>query len=348
MKLGLMIVAALVVVTVFLGLLWRREARRIGDSASKLPLLVTLVVVTLGVGLYMALGYNSDTGEWLSDQSRLDHIANQLIAGKPPGKVADNVKAGPMARVLQRRLAQHPSSPGWYALALIYDQMQAPGPAVAAARRSLALASPDRVDDTRLLLARSLISKANGKLTPEAEKQIDKVLKKNPHHDGAWMLLAMSATKGGKPDLAIKAWQSLLSRHGDSQAGDMLRRGLAMAKEQKKRLAAMGHIHVTVTAASGVDDGGTLFLFVRKKGGSGQPLAAKRQLVDKFPVSVDLTPDNWLQSFPDAGTPLTVGARYSSGPGGSVENAGERVSPVLLKKGKNGLSASLHLTAPSD
>jgi cytochrome c-type biogenesis protein CcmH len=327
-----------------LALMWRREGRRQGAVprwSAVIP--VATLVALAGGGLYLALGYSDNTGEWLADQQRLKPAVREIMAGSAPGDVAADENAAAVARVLQRELAHEPTAPGWYALALIYNQIEWAPQAVEAARRAFAMAPDSARMPARLLLARSLVLAEKGRLTPEAEQHLRAILDQYPEHDGAWTLLALSASQSGRHDLAVEAFESLLSRHGDGEVAPMLRRGLEQARRQQDSQGLFGHINVRVRAGEQVEPGGTLFLFVRRPGGQGQPLAARRVLVDRFPATVVLGPGDWLQAFPEEGTELVVGARYALGPGASVENSSLRASPVPLTPRDTGLGAVLRL-----
>ncbi|HCD74723.1 MAG TPA: cytochrome C biogenesis protein, partial [Alcanivorax sp.] len=247
-------------------LLWRRESRAAGAPLSITGLAIPLLVVAVaGLG-YLTIGLDRNTLDWLADQRRYDPVAERVIAGEAPGEQDQDISAAALTRVLQSRLVREPSLTGWYTLGLLYDQLGAPAQAQEAARRALEMDPDDHA--ARLLLARGLIAQADGRLTDEAQAEIARVLADNPRHDGALMLQAMAANEARRFDLAARSWRALLARHGDGEAGDLIRRGLAQAEQQRERSEQLQGLTVTVQADD-VPEGGTLFVFLRRAGESG-------------------------------------------------------------------------------
>lgn len=313
-------------------LLWRRESRAAGApvpfTGLALPLLVAAVA---GLG-YLTIGLDRNTLDWLADQRRYDSVAERVIAGEAPGEQDQDISAAALTRVLQSRLVREPSLTGWYTLGLLYDQLGAPAQAQEAARRALAMDPDDHA--ARLLLARGLIAQADGRLTDEAQAEIARVLADNPQHDGALMLQAMAANEARRFDLAAQSWRALLARHGEGEVGDLIRRGLAQAEQQRQRGERLQDLTVTVRADD-VPEGGTLFVFLRRAGESGgQPLAARRVLAESFPIQVTLRPGDWLQAYPAELDQLRVAARYTPAPGSSVDQANLNAAPTALDLGQ--------------
>lgn len=346
-----------VVVTVLLAWIWRRDSRRRGATVARGPAWAfALAVVALGGALYALVGYQNSTGDWLSERQRLRPVALKIIAGQSPGEVVgEDTRVGPLARVLQRELARHPDSvPGWYALGLLYHRMQQPRMAVKAARKALAVAdNAGQRTAVRLLVARGLIAASGGELVPEAQEILLDIVNRQPRHDGAWTLLALSASRSGRHELAERAFQSLLQRHGEGELGAMLRKGLERARSARSKDGAASRssgasanaapVTVRVRAAEGVVPGGTLFVFLRRGGGAGKPLAARRLSVDEFPVTVTVRRGDWLQRPPADLAGLRAGARYSPGGGAGVGSAGLRVEPVSVDGDGEGPDAELRL-----
>ncbi|MBF5054196.1 cytochrome c-type biogenesis protein [Alcanivorax venustensis ISO4] len=303
-------------------LLWRRESRAAGAPLSITGLAIPLLVVAVaGLG-YLTIGLDRNTLDWLADQRRYDPVAERVIAGEAPGEQDQDISAAALTRVLQSRLVREPSLTGWYTLGLLYDQLGAPAQAQEAARRALEMDPDDHA--ARLLLARGLIAQADGRLTDEAQAEIARVLADNPRHDGALMLQAMAANEARRFDLAARSWRALLARHGDGEAGDLIRRGLAQAEQQRERSEQLQGLTVTVQADD-VPEGGTLFVFL-----GPQPLAARRVLAESFPIQVTLRPGDWLQAYPAELDQLRVAARYTPAPGSSVDQANLNAAPTAL------------------
>ncbi|WP_300380704.1 tetratricopeptide repeat protein [uncultured Alcanivorax sp.] len=273
-------VVLLVALGALIWLLWQREARKAGKvmrGAIGIPLVVVLLAA-LGYGL---IGYNEHTNDWLADQQEYRDVARAIIAGESPERAASEVPVGALVRVLQAELVKEPSAMGWYALGSLYDQLGAPEQSEEAARKALAMSPQEPA--MHLLLARALIQKAGGKLTDPALAELRWVLDREPAHDGAWMMLAMSADRAGRYDLAEQGWQALLSRHSEGETGDLLRRGLENARQQKSRQEKFAGIQAVVEADD-LPAGGTVFVYLREAGSSGQPLAGRRPGGPHFPA----------------------------------------------------------------
>lgn len=321
--------------------LWRREARKAG-KVMRGAIGIPLIVVLLAGGGYGFVGYNEHTSDWLHDQQEYRPVARAIIAGQSPQRAASDVPVGALVRVLQAELVQTPSSTGWYALGSLYDQLGAPAQSEEAARKAVALSPQEPA--MHLLLARSLIAKAGGRLTEPALAELRWVLDREPAHDGALMMLAMSADRAGRYDLAEQGWEALLARHSEGETGDLLRRGLENARQQKARQEKFAGIQAQV-AADGLPAGGTLFVYLRKAGSSGQPLAARRQVVPHFPATVSLSAGDWLQPYPDDSANLVIGARYTPAPGAAVDQASISAPVQPLQLPQSG-PADLVLTRP--
>lgn len=305
---------------------WRREARRAGRATAG-GVGIPLIVVLLAAAGYLLIGRNEHTGPWLEHQRLYGDAARSIIAGETPAMAAADIPAGAMVRVLQAQLSQTPSATGWYALGSLYDQLGAPAQTEEAANKALAL-NPE-ASSAHLLLARALIEQAGGKLTDAAREQIQWVLDREPHHDGAWMLLTMAADRAGQYPLAIAGWESLLSRHGDGETADLLRRGLENSRLQQQRQGVFANLSAVVEG-QGLPAGGTLFVYIREQGSTGQPLAARRQVIPAFPATLSLTAENWLQAYPSGETSLVMGARYTPAPGAAVDQAMISAQPVAM------------------
>lgn len=342
MNLFIVLILVLLVALAVCFSLWWRETRQAGAAVSPSGLALPLLVVALaGLG-YVTLGLDPDTRAWLADQREYAEIAERVIHGEVPGEQDQNISAAGLARVLQARLARKPSAEGWYTLGLLYDQLGAPAQVQEAAGRALAL-TPDNTA-ARLLLARGLIEQAQGRLTDEAQAQIQTVLNANPNHDGAWMLQAMAAGQAHRYQLAADSWRALLARHSEGEAGDLIRQGLARAEQQMASAARFDDLSVKVEAPA-LPAGGTLFVFLQREGAGGQPLAARRVLVDAFPTTVTVRREDWLQAYPQDAATVRVAARYTPSPGSNVAQAGLRSASQPIRPG-GAPAATLTLEKP--
>ena len=298
-------------------LLWYREARHQGERLSPALFAWGLLIPLIGGGFYWGMGFESETRDWLDEYRELRPLARELAEGRTPDALEADIPQAHLARVLQREMARDPTPEGWYALALIYGELEAHEVAAEAARQAHHFRPGEQ---TRILLARTLMAKQQGALTEESRQLLEEVLHEQPDHDGALMLLGMGATQAGRHELAVQAWETMLERHGAGQAGPVLERSLAFSREQLERQEHFDGVEVTVEAED-VPPGGSLFVFLRREGQFGQPLAARQVLADRFPTTVELRREDWLQTYPGSDESLEVGARYSPSAGADVGEA---------------------------
>ncbi len=328
---------ALLVALVFAGVCWLQMRQ---NRASLRTLVLVPFAIAAGLTCYWFFGRHPDTGNWLREYSDNRDLVRSMIEGNP-SPALDTLPTATVTRVLQRELAMQPSAEGWYALSLLYTEMQAPAVSITAARKSVQMAPNE--DAPKLLLARSLIAHNKGELDDESRALIEDVLTRQPQHDGAWMMLAMAAMTSANYDVAVRAFDNLLTRHSDGEAGAQLRKAREDALTQQKNQSWLANLTVTVEAGEGIQPGGTLFVFLRKPGDTGQPMAAVRTLADRFPMRVTVRPANWLQQPPPPGTALVAGARYAMAPGQGVDQAGVSAENQPLSQSSGGLSATLQL-----
>jgi len=320
---NIMIVAAVLAFLLGVGmwLLWFyiRESRLQNTPATATALLTLVVGLGLGVFLYWSSGYEKGTLGLLEDRLTYNEKVGEVIQGKA-SIFDDREHTWALARLLQQRLINTPSAHGWYELSQFFQISEATPMAKEAAEAALKL---DDTVDARLWMAQLALEEQGGALNQEAYGHLHVALIKEPEHDGAWLMLAMAATEAGEYDLAEEAWNSLLERHqADDNTRALLERSLAFVKEQKELAGSVRTLAVEIEADEGVSRGGTLFVFVRHKGSVGQPLAARRLLVNQFPVAVEITANDWLGSYVDpANAELVVGARYSRSASTDVADA---------------------------
>ena len=344
MMLWLPFVVACVLVLGLLWASWRRVSRDVPMSA--LGLLV--VALAVGVAGWLFIGRHPHTMTWLDNYQSHRELARELIDGRPDMEALQQVPAGPMAMVLQRELQRDPSAEGWYGLALIYEQLEASEVAVEAARKAAAQAGATE-PAPRMLLARALMEEGSGESLQEARQLLEGVLEAVPSHEGAKLMLGVVAARLGDYDTAVAIWEDMLARHPQGEATDSIRLALEDARLKQAGARRYGTISVTVSAGEAVPAGGTLFVFLRRAGSSGgQPLAARRVLADRLPITVNLGPEHWLQPFPAGEADLVAGARYAATPGSAVAQAGLSAEPVPLQGEPGELSARLSLSPASE
>lgn len=372
MLVTVMLIVATLVAILLLALLWRRECRRHGVAVKPYVFWFPALVGLAGVMVFVGYGMSSGTLRLLHDVHQYRPQAQQLIQGAPLSSLNDEaIPFWGITNALQAALRETPSVAGWQSLSKLYWRLaqqeqqaavNASGKDAATSRqvairraqeagkmslKAAQFALAMRPDDAKakLFLAQRHIDVNDGQLNASAHKLIRDVLAAHPNYDGAWLLLAMGAIHAKRYDLAEEAFAALLSHHPDDKATDVLKQSLQKARQQAKTQQYYANLTVTVVAdkAASLTTGGTLFVFLQRKGGAGQPLAAKRVLLTQLPMTVTLKQSNWLQDMPAVGTPLIVGGRYSGGPAATVASS-QPLKAVPLRKGNGGLVATLSMT----
>lgn len=341
MMLWMLVAATCVLVVLLLWAVWRRQP----DGAPVSAMGILAITAVVGVAGWYSLGMHDDTPRWLSDYRVHHPLARDLIDGTPDMDALSTIPVGVMATVLQRELQREGSAEGWYALALLYEQMEAPVVAEEAARAAVAQV-PDGELAPSMLLARTLLAQGDSESLQEARDVLDGVLQQMPDHEGAHLMLGVVSAQLGDYDTAIVVWEAALERHSDGEAADAIRMALDDARTKRDGVARFGSVRVTIDAEGAVVPGGTLFVFLRHEDmPMGQPLAARRVLADRLPIEVEIGPADWLQDFPDQEqVVLVAGARYAQSPGGAVADAG-LIAPVARLTGEPGaLKAQLTLS----
>jgi cytochrome c-type biogenesis protein CcmH len=202
----------------------------------------------------------------------------------------------------------------------------------------------------------------DGKLTPASARMLHSVLQIEPNHQGALMMLGFGAFNSGNYDIAIKAWQPLLTAMDpNSEIVGLLKNSIDQARQRLAQPAASpssteenatsattsARIDVTVTLAPELTDkltpNDTLFIFAKAASGPPMPLAAVRQQATGFPVQVVLDdskammPSMKLSNFQE----VIVGARISKA-GDVLAKPGDLVSlSQPLRLANEPLSVSL-------
>lgn len=320
MSLWLLLAGFSIVFSVILLWLWARHAAAGGQSLTPGSYVWVAAVPVLAFLLYISLGHDRQVVGWLQDQQRLKPVAQELVGGKTLEELEGDIRPAALARVLQRELVHTSSAAGWWELARLYTELGAADRAVTAARHLLAAPGADFAG-ARMLLALALMQESEGRYTDKVAELVMEVLARNPDHDGALMLFAEGAEQRQDYVAAAGTWEKLLDRHANSTVSTMLEERLAFSRRQVQRAAMFSDLSVEVHSALALPPGGTLFVVLQDAESGGQPLAAQRTLVPTFPARVTLGPADWLQPYPDLQRPLVLHARYTTTPGGTVEQA---------------------------
>lgn len=269
-----------------------RAQRRIGLAGG----LTAVVVVALGVGLYAWLGTPFAWNATDADPAmKLTHMAETARAH--PKDWQRWVELGHA----YREIGRYGTAADAYKNAL--DAQHDPSPQlIAAYAEAQVLANPDAL---------------NG----QAGKLFDMVLKADPQNPKGLWWGGLAAYNAGKFDTAISRWQKLEARNPPDGVRQVLDRYLARARQNAaagKRPSAASKPWLTAEvelapALQPMPADTTLFVFLRRPGGGGPPLAVKRIADPALPASISLSAaDSPLGQQPAPGAKLTLVARLSS------------------------------------
>lgn len=281
----LLIAIALVILPVV------RAQRRIGLAGG----LSTVIVFVLGAGLYVWLGTPfAWTATDADPAMKITHMAQAARAH--PDDWQRWVELGHAYRTAGR----YGTAADAYKNAL--DAQSDPSPQlIAAYAEAQVLANPEAL---------------NG----QAGKLFDMVLKADPQNPKGLWWGGLAAYNAGKFDTAIARWERLEARNPPPTVRQVLDRYLERARQNASAgKAAPAAAKPWLTAEvelqpslQPIPAGATLFVFLRRPGGGGPPLAVKRIADPQLPAAVSLSAaDSPLGQRPEPGAKLTLVARLS-------------------------------------
>ncbi|MGF1525991.1 MAG: c-type cytochrome biogenesis protein CcmI [Candidatus Competibacterales bacterium] len=277
-----------------------------GVRRQGLPWVALAMVVALPVAGLLYTYYTSWRGpalEWIAVQERLGAAVAQALAtpsALPPEATTDLAN---FARTLQAHVLRggKRDPDALYLLGASYLELNRPDLAAQVLARAHRLV-PGR-DPVTLAYAQSLLSVEGGRLTLEAEGLLRQVLRRQPNHEGARMMLGFGAFNAGQYPLAIAQWRRLQAGRTGGSGNELLANAIA---EAERRLAAATppqapadpppaeEIQLTVTVdldpglRARVAAGDTLYVFAKAAHGPAAPLAVVRHSDPAFPLEVTL------------------------------------------------------------
>lgn len=255
---------------------------------------------------------------------------------------ADN-PAGMVSR-LARRLERSPEDlEGWLMLGRSYAALEQYPLAQRAYRRALRLTEGKNAE-ALLGLGESLMLQADGEMDELSARLFEEALAIDPTSEKALFFAAIAAQRRGERELAIERYQRMLALGPPANVRAIIEtqiRALGSAPESVPTSAADAAAEVQVqvsiapTLAGEVREGAFVFVFVRRVGEAGPPLAAKR-LAARFPLAVTLSAaDAMLPGVTFAsGETVEVSARLSAD-GTANPRAGDPVGRVSYAIGRD-------------
>lgn len=294
-----------------------------------LPLGLGLALCAAAVGLYLVWSRWS----WPADAP----------------SVADSPAA--MVKRLAKRLENEPNDvAGWLMLGRSYSALEQFPLAQRAYQRA------DRLEGGRnaealIGLAEAMVLQADGVVDERAGRIFEQALVLAPDSERALFFSGVAAQRRGDTATAISRFQSLLALNPPENIRPILEQQIAVLRAGTAAPSASGEasgearVRVSITIApsyaSRVTPGATLFVFVRKPGQPGPPLAVKR-LPAALPVTVELGPqDSMVPGLAiSAGDRVEVSAKISAD-GSATPKSGDVVGRIAYVVGQDALKPLL-------
>lgn len=324
--------------------------------------LIIMVWVPVLTGLaYMLISDRSSVFTLWHAQDTVGQVADDLLTGKMDQPPEWAIKDGPaLISAMQTNVYRHADDPTrWMRLSELFLSLEATDSALEALSRAYRL-SPDDESIATTYAQISFFARG-GSLDPTSRRVLENVLKANPQHEGAQMLMAMGEARAGNYKQA-QGWisrlrQSISQKPGDhTQALTSLDELTANISAQQAQAAEGVDISVTVNSSllPVVKGDDVLFVAIRAAAG-GPPYAAKKVPISalkqgKIEVSLSsldaMMPDRTLQIARAAGEQLVVTARISRTGNASSQSGDLSSNPVVLKKDQQQVNIEINQQIP--
>ncbi|MEZ5499713.1 MAG: tetratricopeptide repeat protein [Steroidobacteraceae bacterium] len=192
---------------------------------------------------------------------------------------------------LARRLEREPDDiAGWKMLGRSYIAMQQYPLAIRALQRAMALA-PKSDGELSVDLAEAIVLRDGGEISDRAGELIEEALAQAPDSGKALFFGALAARNRGDNQTAVARLRKLLSRDPPPQVRQLLEAqilALDAANSDAPVVLVNARIEIAPQLRARIDERTVLFVFLRRPGRLGPPLAVKR-LKPEFPQDVTLT-----------------------------------------------------------
>ncbi len=265
-----------------------------------LALTILVLLPLLSLGLYYGYFLNPRLAKDLENQAELSETLDLVLAGQPPAAGSDKHSLPDFMRALQRRVQQDPhNAEGWMTLGVGFLQAQDMAPAKVALARAAEL----RPDDIQIVMTyvQTAIMTQQGPMEPAARGLLARILKNQPDHQGALLMLGVGSLRGGDRETARAVLGHLQQLRAaapsqdpsDNQADQRIAQLLAEAGLEPSAAAAGTRFEIEVALAPelarSIPADATVFVFARALQGPPMPVAAIRLPVGQFPLRVTMT-----------------------------------------------------------
>lgn len=338
------------------------------ESAKKriprwLLVLVLMSLPVFALAIYKYAVASAELPEWWELRTEMGPTVDRLMKGDIPGEnESNNHTIADFIRVLQDRLQRNPdNAEGWFMLGMSYVQLNLPQPARVAFEHAWRQ-EPDKVP-FQISYAQARIHENEGRLDRTSHEILLDVLTKAPTHEGALLLLGLSAYRSGDYAISVSALEKLQSlRLARGQVSGNLTQvdeALTAAREALQRADHDNEAQsdVLISARVRVDRGllnqyspnDTVYVFARALQGPPMPLAVVKRKAGELPFTVDLSDANGVMptlKLSQVGE-VAVSARISRHGGPEARTGDFEAVAVPVRLGGKQQNVELIINSPS-
>ncbi|MDH5433416.1 MAG: c-type cytochrome biogenesis protein CcmI [Gammaproteobacteria bacterium] len=296
------------------------STQKAGSEKQIHPSVPIFILLTLVLGISAGIT-NYFTASW-SEAERKSSILSALESNDNLiAELSENLQKKPERKAFEDLyLALRASlemdinnTKSWRSLAMFYSQIGDLKTAVSAIQKAMAL-EPDNVE-VKLELAKIYARTNHAEDLAESNRILMSVIKQNPQHEGALMMLGFNALNSGQFQQAIDAWTLVLkNRDPSSSSYKMLESSIEFAKKQllvakqhpqsnnqvEEALLDNKHIKVDLdisqNLSSKLSGNEVLFIFAIAENGPKFPVAVARMTVSEIPEFITLSDANAMQA----------------------------------------------------
>lgn len=296
---------------------------------------------------YYLIADRSETFKLWQAEESMGQVADDLLTGKiqtPPESVSKDLLG--FVNALQTNVHHHATDPmRWFRMSQVYTMFEAPEQAVESLARAYRLQPND--EQIAIAYAQTSFFSQGGVLNAQSRQILTNLLKQNPKHQGAQMLMAMGDMRDGNYAEA-RQWVHLLKTDISARSGDHSQAIQSLneleqninEKEAQSKQAIDIKVNITPEILGRVKKGDTLFVSIRAVAG-GMPVAVKKLSADsltKDGLNISMSdndsimPTERLSQAIQAKKALAVTARISTSGDATVQKGDLQSNPVSLQE----------------
>lgn len=340
----------------------QRQVATMVPPSFKNRMMVFVWVPLLAALAYMLIGDRQPVFEFWEAEDKVGQVADDLLTGKidQPPEWAIGEDGRQLITAMQANVHRHADDPNrWMRLSELFLSLEATDSALEALSRAYRL-SPDN-EEIATTYAQISFFANNGQLDADGRRVLEEVLRNNPQHEGAQMLMAMGEARASNFDQA-ESWiqrlrESIAAKPGDhTQALASLDELSANVIAQQAQAAEGVNVTITINASllPLVQGDDVLFVAIRDVNG-GAPYAAKRlpiSVIRQGEANVSLSdldammPERTIQSARAEKTQLAVIARISRSGNAGAESGDLSGNPVVIGSDQTEVNVQINQQIP--